>query len=240
MSGRRIGRLAQCGVVALAMAACASGETSRAELPPTWAPPSAEGDDEDEYDPDRQWLASSSGGESGEEDCWPCWDDDHGTSGGATDDEADDDSDEDADADDEGGTGEAGSDGAMDEGVGDDAADDAGGGTEGAPDEDDDGGDGGGAGEPGAGEQPGAGMWSHCTAPDECGPGLGCLTDETFGNGFCSITCDPPGDPSGCGATPGEAPAVCVEAPGASICAISCTAGQTCPGGMVCNEGICI
>ena len=104
-------------------------------------------------------------------------------------------------------------------------------------------------GEPGPG-QPAMGLWAQCTstAYDDCTfDAPVCISGEFDGgaeDGFCSrdlcsnaaIDCAPV--PTDSNATPR-----CVEARDPMnqpvfLCALDCAAGQTCPAGMVCIEGI--
>jgi len=89
----------------------------------------------------------------------------------------------------------------------------------------------------GAAGQPSSGMYSHCLSVSDCDPGFGCLTNDTATDGFCSVLCEPVGDPSGCDADPGGAlePICTVAGGGESVCALDCSGGQPCPGGMVCT-----
>jgi hypothetical protein len=89
----------------------------------------------------------------------------------------------------------------------------------------------------GAAAQPSSGMYSHCLSVNDCDAGFGCLTNDTATDGFCSILCEPVGDPAGCEPDPsGVLDPVCTVAGGGeSVCALDCSGGQSCPTGMVCT-----
>ena len=86
----------------------------------------------------------------------------------------------------------------------------------------------------GPNEQPEDGMYSDCTDLTDCfGQNL-CVV-VMVGDGFCTTTpCAIPGD---CDPSPGGSAApACVEVmPGSTACALDCSGGKTCPGGMVCG-----
>ncbi|MCH9688693.1 MAG: hypothetical protein K0V04_45095 [Deltaproteobacteria bacterium] len=90
-----------------------------------------------------------------------------------------------------------------------------------------------------AGMQPASGWWAHCI-PDQilCDPGFACLSTDAMNDGVCTDECIPAGNAGSCGASPGgTATPVCLTVGGASVCALGCDNGATCPGGMVCiNE----
>jgi hypothetical protein len=52
-------------------------------------------------------------------------------------------------------------------------------------------------------------------------------------NGYCTDTTCPT-----CVPAPGVAPVICITVTGYSLCALDCSAGQTCPTGMVCDTAI--
>jgi len=93
-------------------------------------------------------------------------------------------------------------------------------------------------------EQPANGMYSHCLTTAECVGLNTCIRilDEQGEalDGFCTQdNCqDPVAD---CDPAPGgDVMPVCAEVPlngmPATVCALSCTGGLTCPGGMICYE----
>lgn len=91
----------------------------------------------------------------------------------------------------------------------------------------------------GAGMQPDSGWWAHCIPNSiACDPGFACLTTDAGNDGVCTAVCNPPGNPAGCGASPGGTTMpVCLSVGGDSVCALGCEGGLTCPGGMICiNE----
>lgn len=135
---------------------------------------------------------------------------------------------DDGDAGDAGGTGGGGGDTSTESDTEDSGSQDTGGGYTTSSDS-------GTAG--GAADQPSSGMYSHCLSVNDCDPGFGCLTNETATDGFCSILCEPVGDPSGCDPDPGGVldPMCTVAGGGESVCALDCSGGQPCPGGMVCT-----
>ena len=91
------------------------------------------------------------------------------------------------------------------------------------------------------GPQPGSGMWAHCLDATDCIAPFGCLTDDTMTDGFCTMLCEPAGNPAACGAGPLGTTVTCTTASGGeSICALDCMSGQPCPTGMVCADGICM
>lgn len=95
--------------------------------------------------------------------------------------------------------------------------------------------DGGSSGAPPTDEQPEDGMYSECAGVGEC---IGLTTCVLVGaTGFCSNggCADPVQD---CVPNPGAAstaPPLCVDnGAGLMVCALSCSMGQACPGGMDC------
>lgn len=84
-------------------------------------------------------------------------------------------------------------------------------------------------------EQPTDGLYSACVSAVECFGTTACVL--VMGNlGFCTNTCTIPGD---CGPSPaGTATPACVTAPvggvDMQVCALDCSGGKTCPGGMEC------
>jgi hypothetical protein len=89
----------------------------------------------------------------------------------------------------------------------------------------------------GVDEQPDNGMYSHCTSVAQC-VGLNICIVVAVDDGYCSTT--PCADASVCVASPGgTAVAACVDVMvGMSMstaCALDCSAGKTCPGGMICS-----
>jgi hypothetical protein len=92
------------------------------------------------------------------------------------------------------------------------------------------------------GERPGEsdGMYAACGASAECEPLDFCVfpADE---QGYCTDLCLAPDDPSNCDPSPGGGAAEsCLDIGipgGARVCALDCSGGKSCPGGMRC-EGI--
>jgi hypothetical protein len=133
-----------------------------------------------------------------------------------------------ASGDDGGSGGNESEDGADDDGDGEGSAGDAtGSGDDAASDSGDTG---------PAGEQPASGMYSHCVAVNEC-VGLSACVTTAADDGFCTRACENPAldcDPS----PGGNAPPVCALIIGSpattSGCALDCSLGQMCPGGMLC------
>jgi hypothetical protein len=84
-------------------------------------------------------------------------------------------------------------------------------------------------------EQPADGPYSACVSAVECFGTTACVL--VMGNlGFCTNNCTIPGD---CGPSPaGTATPACVTAPvggvDMQVCALDCSGGKTCPGGMEC------
>jgi hypothetical protein len=90
-----------------------------------------------------------------------------------------------------------------------------------------------------AGMQPDSGWWAHCIPSSiACDAGFACLSTDAGSDGVCTTTCNPAGDASSCGASPGgTTEPICLTVGGDSVCALSCEGGLTCPGGMLCiNE----
>ena len=98
-----------------------------------------------------------------------------------------------------------------------------------------DGGSGGSTGAPPMNEQPEDGMYSECAGVGEC---IGLTTCVMVGaTGFCSDAgcVDPVTDCAPNPSVTSTAPALCVDnGTGLQVCALSCSGGQTCPGGMEC------
>jgi len=92
-------------------------------------------------------------------------------------------------------------------------------------------------GEPGVDEQPASGMYSECTSVADCIGQTTCVIVPGAPMGFCSITgcanavadCQP--NP---GATSTAAPACVDDGSGIFVCALNCSGGIACPGGMEC------
>lgn len=85
-------------------------------------------------------------------------------------------------------------------------------------------------------EQPADGMYSHCVAANEC-VGLSACVTAAADDGFCTGACVSPAD---CDPSPGgNAPPVCALIIGSPAsmngCALDCSLGQMCPGGMICG-----
>jgi hypothetical protein len=94
--------------------------------------------------------------------------------------------------------------------------------------------DGGSSGAPPADEQPEDGMYSACAGVGEC---IGLTTCVLVGaTGFCSDGCaDPVQDCVPNPSASSTAPPLCVDnGAGMMVCALSCSMGQPCPGGMDC------
>ncbi len=89
----------------------------------------------------------------------------------------------------------------------------------------------------GVDEQPDSGMYSHCTSVAQC-VGLNICVVVAADDGYCSTT--PCTDPTtSCVASPGgTAIPACVDVmvgmAMSTACALDCSAGKTCPGGMIC------
>ena len=88
------------------------------------------------------------------------------------------------------------------------------------------------------GNQPDTGMYAHCYDMffDNCtAPSTICVNITGEMEGFCTadgcmnpaVDCDP--------APGGTASPMCLSAGGYSVCALDCSAGQTCAGGMTCE-----
>jgi hypothetical protein len=89
------------------------------------------------------------------------------------------------------------------------------------------------------GMQPASGWWAHCIPNSiACDAGFACLSTDAGNDGVCTMACNPAGDASSCGASPGgTTEPVCLTVGGDSVCALGCEGGLTCPGGMICiNE----
>lgn len=87
-------------------------------------------------------------------------------------------------------------------------------------------------------EQPASGMYSECDFVTDCIGQTTCVAVLGADAGFCSI--DNCSDPAAqCVANPGATstatPACVIDIMGASVCALECTGGATCPGGMECR-----
>jgi len=85
-------------------------------------------------------------------------------------------------------------------------------------------------------EQPDTGMYSHCTSVAQC-VGLNICVVVAVDDGFCSTT--PCADAASCVASPGgTATPICAEVmvgmTMSTACALDCSGGKTCPGGMIC------
>ena len=85
-------------------------------------------------------------------------------------------------------------------------------------------------------EQPDDGMYSHCTSAAQC-VGLNLCVVVAVDDGFCSTT--PCTDAASCVASPGgTAMPTCAEVmvgmAMSTACALDCSGGKTCPGGMIC------
>lgn len=123
----------------------------------------------------------------------------------------------------------SGDDGSGDDGADDGSADDGGSGSGSS-------GDAGGstASDTGSmgGMQPADGVYSACASAAECAGAVYCVP---MGDGFCTVACAAPTD---CPAPPTAAtPTVCIPItmPAASVCALDCSGGQTCPAPMECT-----
>lgn len=89
----------------------------------------------------------------------------------------------------------------------------------------------------GAIEQPDSGMYSHCTSAAQC-VGLNICVVVAVDDGYCSTT--PCTDASSCDPSPGgTALPACVDVmvgmAMSTACALDCSGGKTCPGGMICS-----
>jgi len=83
--------------------------------------------------------------------------------------------------------------------------------------------------------QPEAGWWSDCVETSTCTDDLLCFANGAGDDGVCTQYCTVPGDPTTCGASPGgSATPTCLNVADTSICALDCSGGKTCPGGMLC------
>ena len=94
--------------------------------------------------------------------------------------------------------------------------------------------EGGSSGAPPVDEQPEDGMYSECVGVGEC---IGLTTCVLVGaTGFCSGGCaDPVQDCVPNPSATSTAPPLCVDnGAGLMVCALSCSMGQPCPGGMDC------
>src|SRR5688572_16843957 len=81
-----------------------------------------------------------------------------------------------------------------------------------------------------ANEQPENGMYAHCTGVPCVGTTY-CIT-ATPDDGFCTNDCESPG--VSCDSMPGgTASPICLTVTQGTVCALDCSAGQTCPGGMI-------
>lgn len=86
----------------------------------------------------------------------------------------------------------------------------------------------------GTDEQPADGVYSECETVVQCFGATACVT--IMSDGYCSIACAIAGD---CPPSPGgTAAAACVPANisgvDMTVCALDCSGGKTCPGGMEC------
>jgi len=83
--------------------------------------------------------------------------------------------------------------------------------------------------------QPETSWWSHCIANAGCTDDLVCLLNGAGDDGVCTSLCSPAGDATSCGASPGvSATPSCLIAGMSSVCALDCSGGRSCPGGMLC------
>lgn len=83
--------------------------------------------------------------------------------------------------------------------------------------------------------QPETSWWSHCIGNDDCTDDLVCMLNGDGDDGVCTSQCSPPGDATSCGASPGgTTTGTCLNVGSASICALNCAGGLSCPGGMLC------
>lgn len=86
--------------------------------------------------------------------------------------------------------------------------------------------------------RPSDGMYAACSASAQCEPLDFCVfpSDE---DGYCTDICSTPDDPSRCDASPGgDASTSCLDiglASGNRVCALDCSGGASCPGGMRCE-----
>lgn len=87
----------------------------------------------------------------------------------------------------------------------------------------------------GSGHQPSDGWWSACLDAPDCDPGFACLGTDEMTDGVCTAECVPFGTADSCGASPGgTAVPTCLVVGGHSICALDCSGGRSCAGGMSC------
>lgn len=95
------------------------------------------------------------------------------------------------------------------------------------------------SGSPPPDEQPASGMYSECARQTDCIGQTICVVVLGAESGFCST--DPCTDaPMQCqpnpGATSTATPSCVMDTAGNSVCALLCSGGLTCPGGMECLE----
>jgi hypothetical protein len=65
---------------------------------------------------------------------------------------------------------------------------------------------------------------------------MGCLTNEQLNDGYCTLECNGSDDPSNCDMPPGgTAVTGCIVVSNLNLCALDCSGGKSCPGGMVCT-----
>ena len=87
--------------------------------------------------------------------------------------------------------------------------------------------------------QPETSWWSHCTSTPECTDDLVCMLNGAGDDGVCTSFCNPAGDGTSCGASPGvTAEPSCLNVSTNSICALDCSGGKTCPAGMLCLSDV--
>lgn len=87
--------------------------------------------------------------------------------------------------------------------------------------------------------QPETSWWSHCTGTPECTDDLVCMLNGAGDDGVCTSFCNPAGDGTSCGASPGvTAQPSCLNVDTNSICALDCSDGKTCPAGMLCLSDV--
>lgn len=87
--------------------------------------------------------------------------------------------------------------------------------------------------------QPETSWWSHCTSSPECTDDLVCMVNGAEDDGVCTSFCNPAGDGTSCGASPGvTAVPSCLNVSTNSICALDCSGGKTCPAGMLCLSDV--
>jgi hypothetical protein len=81
-------------------------------------------------------------------------------------------------------------------------------------------------------------MYANCLIAADCPGLLGCATiGDPVTDGYCTDQCAGAGNPAGCDPVPGgTATLTCTVLSGYNLCALDCSGGKTCPGGMVCTS----